>query len=318
MSDGPGEPSPPRSALVLAALATAAVPGLEVVATREPRGVEDHLEYTGLLDSVGRSWIVQAPRDVLGASTLDSAWRFVRALEADGAALPFALISPAGFAHLETGMRAAVFPQPPGTPLRLELLTPGPGLAAGLGRALAALHELPHEVAAQAGAPVYSAEECRTRLLSEVDEAARSGRVPAGLLRRWEAALEDVRAWRFQPTVVHGELDEQRVLVEDDQVAALTDIGGVHVGDPASDLAWLVAAAPEDALESVLEAYSFSRSGEVGTLLIARAHLLSELAVARWLMQGLRTDQAEVVAEAAAMLADLAEAVDGDPGLIPT
>lgn len=317
MSDVPNEPSPPRSALVLAAFATAAVPGLEVVATREPRGVEDHLEYSGLLDSVGRSWIVQAPRDLLGASTLDAAWAFLRALESSEASLPFALITPAGFAEIDGGMRAAVFPEPVGRPLRLDLMAPGPGLAADLGRTLAALHDLPHDVVASAGAPVYTAQECRARLLSEIDEIAATGRVPGPLLRRWERALEDVRAWRFQPVVVHGDLDERRVLVEDSRVATVTDIGGVHVGDPAVDLAWLVAAAPEDALESVLESYAFSRSAESSDFLVARAHLLSELALARYLRQGLRLGEAAVVEEATAMIADLAEAVEGGPDLIP-
>ncbi|MGK5643531.1 hypothetical protein ACSNOK_35690, partial [Streptomyces sp. URMC 126] len=78
----------------------------------------------------------------------------------------------------------------PGRPLRIEALRPGPGLAASLGRALAALHELPVEMVENAGLPTYDAAAYRARRLAEVDEAARTGKVPPALLRRWEERLE--------------------------------------------------------------------------------------------------------------------------------
>ena len=54
--------------------------------------------------------------------------------------------------------------------------------------------------------PVYDAETCRTRHLADLDRGAATGHVPTALLSRWERALEDVTAWRFAPTPVHGDL----------------------------------------------------------------------------------------------------------------
>ncbi|PWD50316.1 aminoglycoside phosphotransferase [Serinibacter arcticus] len=315
----PPQPTPPRSAVFLAALATSAVPGLDVVATRHPRGVEEHVEYTGILDSSGRSWVVRAPRTVASGAALEAEWALLAALAeaTDHRDLPFDVARPTGFADLPEGGRAVVHPDLPGRELPLHELAPGPGLSAHLGRSLAALHEVDTAVIGDAGIPVYTAEECRTRLLGELDVMAQTGRIGPEVLRRWETALEDVRAWRFQPTFVHGDLAPERVLADRDGVLAITDFTAAHVGDPAVDLAWLMAAAPEDALESVLEAYALHRGEAAGSMIVARAQLLSELALGRWLLHGLRLRDSLVTDEAEAMLADLAIAVDGAAPIIP-
>ena len=72
----------------------------------------------------------------------------------------------------------------PGHPLDPAELSAGPGLAASIGRALAAVHELPVETATDLGLPSYTAEEYRTRRLLELDQAAGSGKVPPRLLTR--------------------------------------------------------------------------------------------------------------------------------------
>lgn len=200
-----------------------------------------------------------------------------------------------------------------GRPLDLAELTPGPFLAAQLGRALAAVHELPTDVIDQAGLPVYDADSWRRRRLAELDDAARTGDVPTVLLDRWERALEDVRLWRFTATVVHGDLAPEHVLVSAGDVAAVIDWSHAQVGDPADDLAWLFAAAPEDSLDAVLEAYSLARTERGDTHLAARATLASELALARWLLHGVRTDERSIVLEARRMLRDLADLVRDAP-----
>ncbi|WP_410572712.1 phosphotransferase, partial [Bacillus sp. SIMBA_031] len=65
--------------------------------------------------------------------------------------------------------------------------------------------------------------------------------MPATLLRRWEHALEDVALWRFNTSVVHGDLHEDNLMVQDDSVTALTGWTDLRIGDPADDFAWLVA-----------------------------------------------------------------------------
>ena len=297
----------PRSPLALAALATVAVPGLDAYDVRQPLHGGSEFDVALVTDADQRHWVVRAPASAAAGAALEAEVVLLDALatQVDAGALPFEVPRPAGFAHLPEGGRAAVHELVPGRPLRLESLAPGPGLAAALGRALGALHQLPTAVVENAGRPVYDAAAYRQRRQAEVDEAAKTGKVPTGLLRRWESKLEDVRLWRFQPTVVHGDLTASHVLVQDGLVSGILDWGDAMVADPADDLAWLLVAAPPDAVESILEAYLLRRTELTDPFLTERALLAGELALARWLLYGVRSGQQDVVDDAVAMLADL-------------
>jgi macrolide phosphotransferase len=305
------------SPLTLAALATAAIPGLDVVATRAPQHDGADFAVTGVMDSGGRRWVVRCPVHAAAGAALEGEVALLERLcdAVDDGDLPFAVPRPAGFAPLPDGGRAMVYRELVGRPLDLENLRPGPHLAAEIGRAIAAIHELPIAVIESAGLPVYDAESYRLRRLAELDEAARTGYVPAVLLRRWEKALENVALWRFRATPVHGDLAADHVLVANDEVRAVLDWSEARVADPADDLAWLVAGAPENALDSVLEAYSLARTERGDDHLVERATLAGELALARWLLHGVRVGDRTVVDDAAQMLADLAEIARRSPDI---
>ncbi len=310
-------PETPRSPLALAALATVAIPGLDIVATRPPRNPGADFDVVGVLDSSRRRWIVRAPRRASAGAALEGEVSLLKQLAAavDGGALSFDVPRPAGFAPLPEGGRAMVYPQLQGTPLDLASLRPGPGLAAQIGRAIASLHELDATVVGDAGLPVYDADSYRRRRLSEVDEAAQTGYVPSALLRRWEHALENVTLWRFRATPVHGDLAAEHVLVADGDVVAILDWSDARVADPADDLAWLLAAAPEESLDSILEAYSLARTERGDDHLADRAVLAGELALVRWLMYGVRARDGRVIDEAIEMLRQLEEDVADAPPL---
>ena len=297
----------PRSPLALAALATVAIPGLDAFDVRRPRDSGGEVDTAVVIDATRQRWVVRAPVGPAAGAALEAEVGLLELLveQVDADRLPFAVPRIAGFAHLPEGGRAVVHAELPGRPLRLETLQPGPGLAASLGRALAALHELPTSVVENAGLPAYDAEAYRQRRMAEVDEAARTGKVPVRLLRRWEAALENVAVWRFQPTVVHGDLTVENVLVAEGDVSAILGWGETKVADPADDLAWLMVAAPHDAAESVMEAYQLRRTELLDPHLSERAYLAGELALARWLLYGVRSNDAEIVADAVQMLEDL-------------
>ena len=159
---------------------------------------------------------------------------------------------------------------------------------------------------------MYDAGVYRERRQAEVDEAARTGLVPTTLLTRWEEMLEDVAMWRFHPTVVHGDLSTTHVLVADGAVAGVLDWGSAMVGDPADDLSWLLVAAPQDAVDSVLEAYMLRRTELSDPHLADRALLAGELALARWLLHGVRSGRQDVVDDAVQMLHDLEEHTRAD------
>ena len=298
-----------RTPLALAALATVAVPGLDAVDVRRPRHPTSGTDAAVVIDAEGRRWVVRAPQSPAAGAALEAEVGLLERLvvEVDAGRLPFDVPRPAGFVDLPEGGRAVVHPQLPGRPLHLEDLGPGPGLAAAVGRAIAAVHELSPETVEDAGLPVYEADAYRARRLAEVDEAARTGRVPTGLLRRWERALEDVAVWRFRPTVVHGDLSADHMLCSADRPVGVQGWSEAKVADPADDLAWLLVAAPHEGVDAILEAYNMRRSELRDPHLTDRALLAGELALARWLLHGVRLEDEAIVEDATAMLVELAE-----------
>lgn len=305
----------PRSPLALAALVAAAVPELNIVGTAGPRTLSKDYHVGGAVDSTGKRWVVRCPLNDVAGAALEAEVPVLQMLakKVDDGALPFTVPRPAGMAVLPEGGRALVWPWFPGLTLDLAELGPGPGLSAELGRAIAALHELDPRLVDEAGLPVYDAQTYRTRCLAEVDEAARTGHVPPSLLTRWERALEDVALWRFRAVPVHGDLAPENVLVRDGRVVGMYDFTSMHVGDPAEDLAWLLASAPLESLDAIEEAYNLARTETPDAALMDRAMLVSELAVARWLLHGTRLGDQPVIDDAVRMLRELADQVAGEP-----
>ncbi|WP_372594408.1 phosphotransferase [Actinotalea sp.] len=311
----------PRSPLVLAALATVAIPDLDAVDVRRSSHTAPGIDAAVVIDAEGTRWVVQAPQDAAAGATLEAEVALLGALasHAEAGELPFAVPVPEGSVALPEGGRAIVHRRLAGRPLDLAELGPGPGLAAALGAALAALHELPTSLVEDTGLPVYRAEEYRERRLSELDEAAGTGRVPTLLLRRWERALEDVALWRFQPTVVHGDLSVEHVLCAGGRPVSLLGWSEAKVADPADDLAWLLVAAPQEAVDPILEAYHLHRTEMRDPHLADRALLAGELAVARWLLHGVHVKDEAIVDDAQQMLEELAAQIaenDAEAALI--
>lgn len=294
-----------RSPLALAALATVAIPGLDIVRVYQQE--HDAYQIAVVVDESGGRWVIRVPRSPAAGADLEAELAFLTALADSEVELPFSVPSPAGAVDIPEGGRAVVHPALVGKQIRIAGLQPGPGLAAELGRAIAALHELPTGIVAQSGQPTYDDEDLRQRHLAELDDIAGTGRVSARLLRRWEEALENIAMWRFTPVVVHGDLAEDTVLSDGKTITGLINWSQTHVGDPADDLAWLVAAAEPDVLDSVLEAYQLRRTELRDTHLVARAELAAEMALGRWLLHGIRSDDEAIIADAVGMLDDLDE-----------
>jgi macrolide phosphotransferase len=299
-----------RSPLALAALASAAIRGMEPVHTRRLEASADDVDSAVIEDNLKRHWVVRAPRNAAAGIRMEQESNLIEQLMSW---LPFGLPQAEGSAPLPTGGRAVVHRQLPGHPIRpLELLH-RPGLAVAFGRAVAAIHDLPVRLVEEAGLPVYTAEEYRFRRLAEVDRAAATGQVPTRLLSRWERAVEEVGAWRFVPCCVHGDLAGDNVLVEAETVTGVMEWSETRVADPADDLAWLSVGTTEPALDGVLAAYTAARREAPDPALRRRARLSGEFALARWLLHGVSTDDPVIVDDARQMLADLDAAVCDTP-----
>lgn len=272
-----------RTPLVLAALASVAVPGLDPATVKGVAQLSGRQFEVALVeDSQHRRWVVRAPMSAAAGAQMDVSVSLLGALSHR---LPFSVPAPRGFVTLGEGGRAVVYPYMPGRPLDFAHLPGGPGIAAELGRALAALHNLDLALCEEAGLTSYDPDTYRTRRLSDLDRAAATGHVPTSLLSRWERALEDVSLWRFAPTPTHGDLtgDDVLAVFDDDddattgRVCGLTGWENAKVADPADDFATLVTQASAAAFDSVLEAYSDARVDRPDKHLERRARLAGEL-----------------------------------------
>lgn len=299
------------SPMELAALASAAVPGLR------PTGVaalaDDGRDFAAALvrDEQGNQWRVRAPLHAEAAMRLETELQVLSGFSnAVRASLPFHLPSAAGAVRMNE-LRTFVYNHVPGRVFDLTALVEmGEETATDVGRTVAAIHNLDEAVVDMVNLPSYSAEQFRQRRLNELDQAASTGKIPVSLLRRWEHAMEDTDMWNFEPVVVHGDLHEDHLLFDRGKVSGVMGWTDLHVGDPADDFAWLATVSDDAFKDHVLTSYERHRAGEADVHLALRAALSAEFALAQWLLKGLATNDAEMVSQGQTMLEQLAEDIE--------
>ncbi|WP_423181862.1 phosphotransferase [Arthrobacter sp. NyZ413] len=300
-----------RTPFELAAIATAAVPGLTPTAAASAPDDAADFDSALLLDSEGKRWRVRSPRHPEASARLETEFMILRAFApAIRAELPFLMPTVAGTVR-QGALSTFVYAHLAGATRSIEELSAGnDALAKEIGAALAAVHDLPQSIVNNADLPSYTANEFRQRKLNELDQAATTGKIPSALLRRWEHALEDVALWRFNPCVVHGDLHEDNLLIDGDAVTALTGWTELRIGDPADDFAWLVASNEQTFVESVLRHYTSARRDAPDSHLLRRSALLAEFALAQYLVKALAAGHQEMTAEAESMLKALADDIE--------
>jgi aminoglycoside phosphotransferase (APT) family kinase protein len=297
-----------RSHLTLAALATSAVAGLDLVSTAEFGSRHDNEYDAALLTGRdGKHWIIRVPRNQAAEAVQSADLVALRAISAGvRTRLPFAVSSFVGQTPV-SGTRAVVYEFVYGT--KIGLAQVDDSIARSIGESLAALHILPTSFVSDAGLPVLGQIECLRAAVSIMDRAAATGLVPAPLLARWEAATEDSKLWQFQPTVINGALSTDSLLTADGRVSGILGWQELRVGDPARDLAWLLA---DDAVADVaIDAY-IAKRGTADRQVRQRATLYSELEVAKWLLHGTELRNTEIVDDAVEMLDGLVDDVQND------
>ncbi|MDQ1121805.1 phosphotransferase [Microbacterium trichothecenolyticum] len=306
----------PRSPLILAASATAALPRTAITsvsALTENAGGRFDTALARTDD--GREVVVRMPADEDAGADLAAESRALHALTPGvRALLPFAVPEVVG----ETGSganRVLVVGRIEGYRIEPAHLPKGPGYAPAIGGALAAVHALPVSIVRTDGLPVRSPEQVRDDVRRLLDRADATGRVSDALMLRWRRAVEVDELWRFEAAVVLGGATSSSVLLADDDddvphVVGLLDWAGLSVGDPALDLRW-IASAPL-AADDVHAGYAAGAERSPDPLLRERARLYAELEFARWLVHGTDAGQPDVVADAVALLDALAEGVRGD------
>lgn len=299
-----------KSPFELAALASAAVPGLRVTELREPQYDDLLTSVTGLVDVEGNSWTVVASREETTPEDIARQARILSYLHARHAAddIPFEVPQLHGVAATGRSTYAYVYSDTGGRPLQDTQLRADGLLAASLGRALARLHNLSAEEMTALGADTATTDQVRQDLRESLAKAGRE--VPAALRKRWNIALDEDVLWSFDPVPIHGDLGPASILSEDGAVLSITGFRYLRPGDPSLDLAWILPLADEPFIVRMLQAYSQVRTTP-DLHLMTRAQLHSELALLQWLQYGQAHSDEEIVTEAKEMLDELDSDLDG-------
>ena len=297
-----------RSHLTLAALATSAVAELDLVSAAEfGSRVDNEYDSALLTGRDDRHWIIRIPRNAAAEAAQSADLVALRAISAGvRTRLPFAVSNFVGQTPVGS-TRAVVYEFVYGTKFSLSHVEQS--LAESIGESLAALHALPTSFVADAGLPVFATPDCLRAAVSIIDRAAATGRVPAPLLSRWEAATEDTKLWQFQPAVINGALGSDSFLASNGRITGVLGWQELRVGDPARDLAWLLAD-PEVA-EVAIDAY-IAKRGPSDRQVRQRATLYAELEVAKWLLHGTELRSTSIIDDAVEMLDGLVDDVEND------
>jgi aminoglycoside phosphotransferase (APT) family kinase protein len=297
--------------LILAALAKDAVPALDFVQVLPLGGENDgNFDSVLLTATSGDHFVVRMANGKAHQIHLDTELVGLRAISSVRNRLPFEITKVVGQTTDARGNRALLFTYVYGQPVDLTILGSDDPLGLSVGKAIAAIHNLPTGVIEDGGLPVYSPQEVLQQRVAELDRAAQTGRVPAVLLNRWEAALEDVNLWRFNPTVIHGELNSNTMIGLNGSVSGVLTWSTLKVGDPAEDFGWALDSASSDLGYNLLLAYNQERNQPVDDNIRQRANFYSEFNLARWLLHGVATNDQDTIDEAEGILMSMAAEVE--------
>lgn len=301
----------------LAALATSAVPGLEVSGTRPHTSGSSGAFTSAVLATDRGDVIVRVPASSAAEVQQSSELLGLAAL-ADGArsTLPFSVPETLGMTRAGD-TRAVVSTFLPGVPSTLEQFDSNAELLKHTSEAIAAIHSLPTGIVRDGGLPSRDANEVRMIASRLVQRAADTGMLPATVRRRWEEVLDSARVWSFDPIVVHGALAPELLLVEGGELSGILGWGDLSLGDPASDLAWLLDA-ESGTFEAALARYTTYRSVSGQHELTARARFTHELQVAKWLLHGFDSHDQSIVDDAVSMFDRLVDRLSILGTVLPT
>ena len=291
-----------RPSLILAALAADAAPGKNFRHYLKVDGNPD-VEILRLWDAEGVSFELKIPATGNGVSELATELSVLRALKPVAANLPFEVPNQVGQTQDSDGTKAVVFTLLGGSSPDLSRLAPGV-FSKSFAQSMAALHSLDTSTFVDAGLPTYDSTALLHQKVQELDQMAATGRIPAPLLSRWESALEDIGLFRFHPTVVHGSISSETVMIEGQQVVGIVGWNSLSVADPAEDFRWLSGGALPSTFEDALIHYRALRPNADENL-AQRANLYSELELGSWLLHCLEVGDVEQIKQAEDLLTEL-------------
>ena len=296
------------SPIMLTAWAVAEIPGLEIDGYRDVSTDDFDRVVCRTVDD--RVISISSPLTATAADLQNSEHRVGQLL---GAGVRDRL--PFGVPHtLAAGShekrRIVVTEETFGTPLS-TLKDPRAALPS-LAVALASIHSLPTSIVTRNVIPTMTSLDALRDAAGIIDRAHQTTKVPSALLDRWDAAIEDAGMWQFTPTIIHGDLDFDAVLVDGPAVSGIVRWSNARVGDPADDLRKIFERVSVEVAADFMAHYSAERPTN-DRRLAHRARFGAELNIANWLIHGADTNDDGIVADAVNMLNDLLNLVTDNP-----
>ncbi len=295
---------------MLTAWAVAEIPGLEIDGYRDTSN--DDCDRALCRTHDDRVISITSPLTAEFAALQDSEHRVGQLLSAGVRdRLPFAV--PHTLAAGTIGKRRVVVTEDArGT--ALTAIKDPRGALPSLATALASIHNLPTSIVTRNVIPQFNSLDCLRDAAGLIDRAHQTTKVPSALLDRWDAAVEDAGMWQFSPTITHGAMDFDAVLVDELGVSGIVNWSSARVGDPAEDLFKVMGRIAHTTADEFAAAYLEARPSH-DPRLIHRARFLSEIDVARWLVFGVDSNDESIVAEGVGMLTAILAAVTDNPAL---
>ena len=296
-----------RPSLILAALAADAAPGFTF---RSYRRVETNpdIDQLQLWDQDGASYQLLIPATPAGESEVAIELQALKIIEPHRELLGIDTPRLIGQSMDSDGAGALLLTLLGGETTDLAKYAPGL-FSKSVGEVLARIHNLSPDIIREAGLLEYDAASILRHKVAEIDSIAQTGRVPAALLSRWEAATEDIGLFRFHPTVIHGNVSQETVMVSAQKVNGLSGWSSLKVGDPAEDLRWLTGGALRTTLEDTILNYRATRE-TADENISQRAQLYSELELGSWLVYCIANKDEKQISQAEDMIAELRDQLE--------
>jgi hypothetical protein len=111
------------------------------------------------------------------------------------------------------------------------------GQVKSLAKSLVNLHALNTGLIQSNALPTFTNLQQQRIIMDTLDEAAMTGKIPTGLLERFEEFIDTEANWAYDSTVVNGDLRPTNVLFIDDDVNCVISWHMLRQSDPAYDLA---------------------------------------------------------------------------------
>lgn len=269
---------------MMAALASAAVPGIAVAGVRdsEQRNATDlslGIDQAVVQDAAGKVYDILACDTETGKRRLARRVRAARTLtEArEPAGLGFAMDQVLAFEDGsnprgrtgETAVMVALHHQGGSRPLNLLTLDD----CASVGTAIGAIHRLRAGFLKDQGYPIFTTAQIQAQLVAWITRLRQAGHIPASITSSWSQILQTEGLWSFSTCMVHGGFAEGDLLFSGSTLASITNWQDMQVNDPARDLAWTFAKLDETHRNAVLTAYGRMMGSRLDDLIMLRANL---------------------------------------------